>query len=67
MIVFLAQLVATVLGAIAGFTLGAMLIVEVEGQGVSMHLVMAGVGAVVGFGIGHVISRAYQREVAKEA
>lgn len=56
MLEFMAKLIGAILGAVIGFTLAAMLIVEIHGEAINLHFIGMGVGALLGFGLGHLIS-----------
>lgn len=62
----LAQLLGAVFGAGLGFLLGEMMIVGVAGESFDMRLVLAGVGAVIGFTVGKFIAGRANSEVRKD-
>ncbi|MEQ8666015.1 MAG: hypothetical protein RIC16_09835 [Rhodospirillales bacterium] len=61
-VAFLAQLMGAVMGAVAGFGLGEMLIVGVADHAIDMRFILAGLGALIGFVIGRLIASRYERE-----
>jgi len=64
---FLAQLLGAVFGAGCGFLLGEMMIVGVAGEAFDMRLILAGVGAVIGYTAGRFIAGRAETEAGKDA
>ncbi|MEQ8666720.1 MAG: hypothetical protein RIC16_13450 [Rhodospirillales bacterium] len=64
---FLAQLLGTVFGAIAGFGVFSMAVFVVDGVLVNLGYVGAGVGALIGFGAGYLVARSYEKSQIKDA
>lgn len=62
---FLAQLLGAVLGAIAGFALGQMVVFGVAGETLNLGAIMGGVGALVGFMIGRFFTNRYESEASE--
>ena len=60
---FLAQLIGAVAGAIAGYSLLSMAVFVVDDMTIPLNLLGAGVGAMLGYGVGLLIARNYEKEI----
>jgi len=62
---FLAQLLGAIMGAAAGFGLGEMIIVGVEGETTSLGLYVGAAGMVLGYLIGRFVAGRYEAETSR--
>ncbi len=64
---FLAQLIGAVLGGVAGFAVGGMVVAGAGDMTLDMRFILGGAGAVIGFVIGRVIGAAAEKKNTKGA
>lgn len=64
---FLAQLLGTLFGAMAGFAVSSMAVFVVDGTPLNLGFVGAGAGALIGYGAGYLVARNYEKSLKKDA